>query len=339
MTTATQQYAQQGFLIGQTRISEEGLEGYSGRTYREFIPKEDVLDKLFCWEPVSLGVTYSGHLADGTPIEFPDPSRQVMFRPPLTFGPEDTGGRLGEFGVSSYNNHSYKEWCVENVFRIIDDENVGISSAAQLASGKVAAVTISVPNTVTSKTGVAFLPYIIAATSLDGTIASTYKASYILPVCRNTLVAGLRSDAASFKLKHTKNSDVEVRIADVQEALGLIYASGDEFSAQIDKLVETTVTAKKADKFFDQFAPVKDNKQKTQMEAKNLLLRRMYESDYRVAPWNGTTFGVLQAVNTWFHHEQPTRKGNDRVERNILRDVNGKTAELDQKVLTMLGVK
>ena len=57
---------------------------------------------------------------------------------------------------------------------------------------------------------------------------------------------------------------------------------------------------------------------------------RPYERDPRVAPWHGTAFGVLQAVNTYEHHERPVR-GATRAERNMLRTVKGEFGDLDRQ--------
>ena len=58
-------------------------------------------------------------------------------------------------------------------------------------------------------------------------------------------------------------------------------------------------------------------------------LQKLYAYDARVAPWAGTAHGVLQAVNTFEHHEGIVR-GSTRAERNMLRTINGDFAALDR---------
>ena len=48
------------------------------------------------------------------------------------------------------------------------------------------------------------------------------------------------------------------------------------------------------------------------------------------APWRGTAFGVVQAVNTFSHHEGTVR-GMARSERNMLRAVTGDIDALDRR--------
>ena len=64
-------------------------------------------------------------------------------------------------------------------------------------------------------------------------------------------------------------------------------------------------------------------------------LNRLYRHDTRVAPWAGTAHGVLQAVNTYEHHENTVR-GATRAERNMLRTVTGDFSALDRATWTTL---
>jgi len=63
----------------------------------------------------------------------------------------------------------------------------------------------------------------------------------------------------------------------------------------------------------------------------------LYRSDPRVAPWAGTAHGVLQAVNTYEHHEGVVR--GERAERNGLKTITGDFGRLDRttwKTLTAI---
>lgn len=64
-------------------------------------------------------------------------------------------------------------------------------------------------------------------------------------------------------------------------------------------------------------------------------LQRLYRHDQRVAPWAGTAHGVLQAVNTYEHHEATVR-GSERGERNMLKTVTGEFGKLDRTTMTTL---
>ena len=73
----------------------------------------------------------------------------------------------------------------------------------------------------------------------------------------------------------------------------------------------------------------------TMADHKRDALDRLYRHDERVAPWAGTALGVLQAVNTYEHHEGTVR-GAPRAERNMLRAVTGDFGTLDRTTLSTL---
>lgn len=54
-----------------------------------------------------------------------------------------------------------------------------------------------------------------------------------------------------------------------------------------------------------------------------------------VAPWAGTAHGVVQAVNTFEHHESGIR-GTTRPERNLLKTITGDFGKLDRNTLSTL---
>jgi hypothetical protein len=90
--------------------------------------------------------------------------------------------------------------------------------------------------------------------------------------------------------------------------------------------------------FLDLTVPVTDLKTGLPLAGRSLTLagvkrdslQRLYRNGLRVAPWAGAAHGVLQAVNTYEHHEGSIR-GCGRTERNMLKTVTGDFATLDRK--------
>ena len=66
-------------------------------------------------------------------------------------------------------------------------------------------------------------------------------------------------------------------------------------------------------------------------------LTSQYRHDNRVAPWAGTAFGVVQAVNTYEQHVKNV-KGADRAERNMDKMVRGEFDKLDTTTLDQLNL-
>ena len=68
---------------------------------------------------------------------------------------------------------------------------------------------------------------------------------------------------------------------------------------------------------------------------KREILERLYRHDERVSPWAGTGLGVVQAVNSYKHHEGTVR-GTTRLERELLRTVTGDFTRTDRHCLEQL---
>jgi phage/plasmid-like protein (TIGR03299 family) len=201
-------------------------------------------------------------------------------------------------------------------------------------------VEISVPESITTPEGVTFRPNLLATTSFDGSIATTFKRTVTDTVCDNTREMALSEEGQAYKVKHSRYS--QIRLADAREALEMVHTLADEFAAEIKQLCETNVTDAQWRAFIEAHVPDVDEKG-TKLEGRSLTiaqnkqaaLRKLYSLDLRVAPWAGTAHGVLQAVNTYEHHENVVR-GADRAERNMLRTVTGEFGNIDRSTWSTL---
>lgn len=293
--------------------------------YPNFIPVDDVLRRLFNFEVVDSPVFVEAPNGEMLAVE----NRKAMVC-------SDDNTVLGIFS-DGYQGHQYPEWLIQNVANILDDSEIGINSAGLLSNRAVAWVSIQVPDTITTPEGVAFRPNLFATTSFNGTLASTYKRSVTLVVCDNTLAAGLGEQGQVFKVKHTRNS--ALRISDARDALAVLHTVEDDFSAEVKRLCEWSVTDDQFHKLMDLTCPLPEgtdpSRARTMGTNKREALLDLWENDPRVAPWHGTAMGTVQAYNTYEHHLGIVR-GAHRVERNMLNAINGKTADADASVLRQL---
>lgn len=332
MSKETLQWLNQNTLIGFTdrrgkawhyRASDQGDEP---NHYPGAIPPSDVKRRLFHWAAVEGTVETTYLSADGV-TRITDDDRKTIIRP-------DTGKILGVF-KSGYQIHDYQEWLVTNVETILDD-TLSIGSAGLLKGGAVAWVQVEVPDTCTTPEGIEFRPFLSAATALDGSLASTYHNGAQVVVCDNTLSAALNErNARQVKIKHSRNS--LGRITEVREALGIIHQTAETFAEEVADLTRTTVTDAQWRAFLDAHTPVPDKpgRGRTLADNQRQELNRLYRYDNRVAPWKGTAWGVISAVNTYTHHVGIVR-GAERAERNLLRVVTGGVDKLDTDTLSTL---
>jgi phage/plasmid-like protein (TIGR03299 family) len=286
--------------------------------YQGFIPVEDILDGLFNWSFIEapLAVRIPTDDADAADlhdehgnmfIEVVDDRRKAIVR-------SDTHDVLGVFGKETYEVHDYKRWLIENVASLFDTStsDLGISSAGLLRRGGQAWVSIELPDDIEVEGAGHIRPCIIAASSGDGTLSSTYATRIMRPECDNSLHMSLasRGDGGTIKIKHSSKSIG--RLVDARATLGLIHKVADEAIAWFDMLADVDVTDAKFAQIVKGMVAMPDpvvakGKVTNQRSINNAERKRdelwtMWHDDPRAAPWNGTLAGAFHAVNTWQQH-------------------------------------
>ena len=331
MSKETINYLNTNTLIGYTekrgnawhyRAEEQGTES---NHYTSSIPVEDVRRRLFAWTALEGAITATAITPDGVMVT-EDSTRKAIMR-------SDTGALLGIF-KTGYKVHPYSEWLIQNVENLLDAD-LAIASAGVLKGGAVAWVQIEMEETLTTSNGFEFRPFLTAATSMDGSLATTYLTGAQAVVCDNTLSTALNEKVSRIKIKHSTNS--LKRIGEAREALGIVYETADVFTAQVEALSAEVVSQDRWNAFLKAYAaPSTESKTAaTLSSAKIDSLDNLWRNDLRVAPWAGSAFGVLQAVNTYTHHIQNVR-GGVRADRNMERSVTGMIDQLDRDTLRVL---
>jgi phage/plasmid-like protein (TIGR03299 family) len=342
MSAETTQWLNTMTLIGMTEKRgnawhyREESQGDESNHYPHAIPVADVVRRLFNFQvieaPLYLGPNYSTDPAPGfTEI----PGRKAMVC-------SDNFDVLGIF-KSGYLGHGYEEWLLDGPAEIIATSKgeLGIGSAGLLKNRGLAWVSIEMEDSVTTPEGVEFRPYLLAGTSFDGSLATTYARKRQLVVCDNTLEVALRERGQSVKIKHSSGSGL--KLAEAREALNIIFEDSEAFMAEVAALTSWKVNTRQWNAVLDAVVPVPEipagktaTRTATMATTKQDTLRRLYTKDPRVAPWKGTAFGVIQAFNTYQHHEAGTRGETHRAQRNMLRAIDGTTAAADALVLSAL---
>lgn len=305
------------------RAADQGAEPnhYAGN-----VPVDDVRRRLFSWSAIPGEISATALTADGVVTSGPVPDRTAIMR-------SDTGAVLG-IHSGSYAIHQYSEWLLDTVATMLDD-NLSVGSAGLLRGGAVAWVSVEVPDTITTPEGVTFRPNLLACTSMDGSLATTFKRVVTNTVCDNTMSAALRESGETFRVKHTRNSGG--RIGEARQALNLIHATAEAFEVQVRELCSVRVSDAVFNAWLDatMAVPVEKGRGQTMAQNKQDAFRLLWNKDARVTPWRNTAWGVVQAANTFAHHVQSVR-GVDAPERNTLRALSGGVDTLDAGTLSSL---
>ncbi|MFI6512891.1 DUF932 domain-containing protein [Streptosporangium sp. NPDC050855] len=331
------------------------VQGDESNHYDGAIPVEDVKRRLFHWAPVEMPVftivppRFDLDGVHPARIVRLDGRKAVLRDDELAAAGIDLTGldlsgnlwdlpgmdAMGMF-KDSYQPHPYHEWLVLNVERILDG-NLSIGSAGLLRGGAQAWVSVEVPDNITTPEGVEFRPNLLACTSFDGSLATTYKRHVTVVVCDNTLSIARGENGQQYKVKHTSKS--LNRITDAREALNIVYSAADDFAAEVAELCRIDVSDKAWAAFMNEIAPLpedpKNKRGATMAENKRAEYNRLWNHDARVSPWQNTAYGVLAAVNTYDHHIATTR-GMSRADRNMDKAVSGDFDKLDRSTLATL---
>jgi phage/plasmid-like protein (TIGR03299 family) len=306
-------------------------QGDESNHYPGFIPVADVERRLFDWTPLEGDITVTVVNENGV-LTMTDSHRKAIIRPPGALSADDPGS-IFMIPTKGWVCHPYRTWLLNEVATILDDD-LGITSAGLLEKGGVAWVEVSVPDTITTPSGVPFRPNLLAATSYNGSLATRYKRTASNTVCDNTMHVALRSAGGEVRYRHTKNS--ARKLVDARAALEIVHTIADDFTAQVEELTNVTVSDGDWAKFLDSLIklPEDDGRARTFALDKRVAYEKLWTRDDRVTPWKNTAWGVVQAVNTYEHHLNRVR--GERGERNMLRAVNGEWDKLDVATLDRL---
>lgn len=290
------------------------------------IPVEDVRSRLFNWTALEGEITATALTPDGVLTVKPADRKAIMR--------SDTGDILGIF-KSGYQVHQYDEWLVRNVENLLDAD-LAIGSAGLLSKGGRAWVQVEMADTAEIH-GVEYRPFLTAATSLDGSLATTYLTGNQVVVCDNTLAMALGQASERIKIRHSRNS--LGRITEVREALSIVHQVSEAFAESVDSLVNTKVTDDQWTRFLDAYCNPGKNpsaRAKTMADTKRSMMQSLYAGeDERSAPWAGSAWGVVAAANTYRQH-YTTVRGATRAERNASDFLTGKVESADTNVLRLL---
>lgn len=307
------------------RESDQGTEP---NHYPQAVPVDDVLRRLFNFtvdpHPIYVRDGEGGVVDDPDYLEVPNRKAWRC---------SDNGDVLGIF-TDTYQGHQYPDWLLDTVASILDAD-LGIGSAGLLKNRAQAWVSVEVPDNITTPEGVQFRPHLLACTSFDGSLASTFKRAITNTVCDNTMAAALNERGQEYRVKHTVGS--AVRLAEAREALAIVYTLADDFTAEVERLCAWEVNERQFGKHLELIIPCpKDATDvlKSRITKQKDQVLHLYEEDDRVAPWKGTAWGVLQAHNTWWHHVAQVR--GDRALRNMGAMVSGEIERRDAEVLEKL---
>lgn len=203
--------------------------GWEDNHYNGYIPMDDVIRRLFDWEAVAVPKAnlipcskkdanffgpqgqpfrvlptgnwvkvHDGSDSNSDNFEFQGVEQGIVR--------SDTKAHLATHG-GGYRIHDYKEFLLDLQQKVIGRHKLQILGAGLLKQGLQAYVQIALPEVIhDDTTGLGFIPFMMVATSLDGSMPTTGSRQSIWVVCDNTRDAALRQSTSAgmlFTMKHT----------------------------------------------------------------------------------------------------------------------------------------
>lgn len=167
-------------------------------------------------------------------------------------------------------------------------------------------------------------PYLLLATSFDGTLATTAKFTSIRVVCNNTLTmsagGNMREGAGQTEIDKTQGAVVQsVRVAhnerfnpdQVRERLGIVLNAWERFKVQSRLLAERSVSEAEADKLISALIeptlsiPVGQTRPDVRSSRGYKRIMELFGGDARGYAMAGmSAWGLLNAVTEYVDHER-----------------------------------
>lgn len=174
-------------------------------------------------------------------------------------------------------------------------------------------------------------PYLLLATSCDGSMSTVAHPTSVRVVCNNTLRMSIGANAAKARIRVPHNAMFDGNA--VKAELGLVEGAWDNFVGEMNRLAKLKLARDEAiqlvaDELKDEWKTAEGEQMTTDdmMESSTVLRRiiKLYDGEGLGAQFRsskGTAWGLVNAVTQFFDHEVAPRGDRSRAfERAHLTD-------------------
>jgi phage/plasmid-like protein (TIGR03299 family) len=181
--------------------------------------------------------------------------------------------------------------------------------------------------------------YLLVRNGHDGKTAITYANTSIRAVCKNTVVAGLKSANAVFTARHTRNAESAIEDATEVLKLSTVWASNFNIvatqllsvpilagSSQLDKVVNTVFPHRKDE----------TDRQKKNIDDIHLMVRGLYVNDKNAGGYGFNGWSAYNAIGEYLDHYRDAKAYERAVaSMDINSWVTRKKVEAQQTILAL----
>lgn len=254
----------------------------------------------FDWEVIKAPVTYA---IDDQIHTMPD--RFVLHR-------SDTGAPLSV--VSDMYNITQPRQVVEFFRDLCDAGDMRMETMGMLKGGAVYWALARIDDQFDVGAGDMVLPYMLLATSADGTMSNCATFTTVRVVCQNTLSAsiGARGERAQLRIPHSTEFDPER----IKRDMGLIPQAWDQFKKTTTDMSLKEVSRETAMEYFLKVLYPKAETFDLAVPRPMLTgIMKCYDNavGQHTMTADGTVWGMVNAVTRWADHEKKSTNVDNRL--------------------------
>jgi phage/plasmid-like protein (TIGR03299 family) len=195
---------------------------------------------------------------------------------------------------------------------IVDSGDAKYETAGSLSGGKMVWMTAKVGDSIQIAGDDAHDLYLLLVNKHDGTGALKIVTTLVRAVCKNTVTAGIRQHKSMWSINHRK--PLEGRVADARNALQMSFKYVDAFEAEVQKMIETQITADAFRDILEKTLP----EQKFAQEKKIDTIVDLFQTSDTIIGTSaeGNVWGASNALSQFLSHRE-SRTEDARMTSNI----------------------
>jgi phage/plasmid-like protein (TIGR03299 family) len=232
------------------------------------------------------------------------PNRWALYR-------SDNGTPLSV--MSSNYNITQPRQVMEFFRELIDIGGFKMETAGQLRGGATYWALAKADDSFDVGAGDNVLPYVLLASSCDGSLSNVAQFTTVRVVCNNTLSMATGNSEGQVRIPHSTQFNPER----IKTQLGLIGGSWDQFKSSAVELSKRTVSKEEATRFFlDVLYPNDDT---IDLEAHRPMLKLVTDIylngvGQRTKSAQGTAWGLVNAFTRFADHERKSASNDSRLQ-------------------------
>lgn len=233
------------------------------------------------------------------------PNKNAVLRDnPIVKGQVDVIGSNVSDNFQIIQNEEHAEF----LNTLVDESGAHFETAGALNGGSRVFLTMKMPGHMLVG-GVDMVESNIAVLNdHSGAMSFTMMITPVQVVCQNTLNLALKNNSNIFRIKHTQGASLAVSQA--RHALDLTFDYLDEFQAQADRLINTSLSSAQFEEIIRKEFGLEDDAPtaaRTRVEKKILKIQELFDEAETVESKRNTAWGGLAALTEYADHFSETR--------------------------------